>query len=194
MIHISIAAAVFTVAAPAAAISLHSTVLRRANPLILGSFPLQCQVSAGCTEVVNMFNTCLLAKCICTTTNGKNLQACFECSWSNGETGQNVLNLIDDFNRECIIADVTLSVPTNTYSEPETFLTVATAPTTESTDFVAFPTQGPGRVTWGVTSTSPTATAATGTSQMSSAGKMAVGMSWVFRTVLVSVIILKKLS
>jgi hypothetical protein len=75
MIHIFIAAAVFAVVAPgkshrsftlllddnslivlAAAISLRSTILRRANPLILGSFPQQCQISAGCTEVVNMFN------------------------------------------------------------------------------------------------------------------------------------------
>lgn len=74
MIYISIVAAVLTVAAPgkshwlfiflldddfgcvAAAVSLRNTFLRRVNPLTLGSFPEQCRITSGCTEVVKMFN------------------------------------------------------------------------------------------------------------------------------------------
>jgi len=70
------------------------------GPLDPSTLPSQCQPS--CTPIFGVLNTCTDATCLCTNTNGQNLENCMDCLIGvSGAAQGGAQTVIDDFNNEC---------------------------------------------------------------------------------------------
>jgi len=85
-----------------------SLLARQSGPLDPSTLPAQCQPS--CTPIFGVLNTCTDATCLCTSTNGQNLENCMDCLISITETAEaEAQTVIDDYNNECIEAGAKVS-------------------------------------------------------------------------------------
>jgi len=88
---------------------LHVILARQSSPpLDPSQFPPACQPM--CTPIVNELNTCTSASCLCTNTNGQNLQSCMDCVIGIAPSEQALAQtVIDDFNTECAVAGISIT-------------------------------------------------------------------------------------